>query len=301
MPAVGTLANDGRLVATATSCRSLTSPPASSSSRPCRQRQRRRLRELHLPGPGQRRRAQRRRRPRPERQHADHRRDVGQRRAVRSDNTRHRARGHTSHVQRHFGFTDSNDSPANAFRPDPTVAGRRPTASTARSLTAGTTTEPTRPWPTPTATTTASPSRSRTTARPTAASTSTRAPGHADHRRDVGQRRAVRCRQHRHRARGHGLHVQRGRLRLHRSQRQPGQRLRRGQDHDRAGRRHPRQQRGALVAGNFMSVADITAGKLKFTPVANANGTTTRASPSRSRTTAAVPTAASTSTRAPTR
>ncbi len=57
----------------------------------------------------------------------------------------------------------------------------------------------------------------------------------------------------------------------------------------------------AVTAGQFVSVADITAGLLKFTPAANANGTPTPASPSRSRTTAARPTAASTSTRPPTR
>ena len=49
----------------------------------------------------------------------------------------------------------------------------------------------------------------------------------------------------------------------------------------------------AVTAGQFIPVADITGGMLKFTPAANANGAPTRASPSKSRTTVARPTAVS--------
>ena len=52
----------------------------------------------------------------------------------------------------------------------------------------------------------------------------------------------------------------------------------------------------AVTSGQSISVADITAGNLKFTPAANANGAAYAASPSRCRTTAARPTAASIST-----
>ena len=58
----------------------------------------------------------------------------------------------------------------------------------------------------------------------------------------------------------------------------------------------------AVTAGQFVAVADITAGKLKFTPAANANGDCpTPASPSKSRTTVARPTAASISISRPIR
>ena len=48
-----------------------------------------------------------------------------------------------------------------------------------------------------------------------------------------------------------------------------------------------RQRRGGHRRADSVALADITAGKLVFTPAANANGTATPASPSRCRTTAA--------------
>ncbi len=56
----------------------------------------------------------------------------------------------------------------------------------------------------------------------------------------------------------------------------------------------------AVVAGQFVSVADIASGKLVFAPAANANGPAMRPSPSRCRTMAARPMAASLWTRPPT-
>ena len=55
----------------------------------------------------------------------------------------------------------------------------------------------------------------------------------------------------------------------------------------------------AVTAGQFICRGRYHAGRLKFTPAANANGTPTPASPSRSRTTAARPTAASISIQSP--
>ena len=96
---------------------------------------------------------------------------------------------------------------------------------------------------------------------------------HDDGERDLGQRRAGRHQQHRHDARRHALHVHRGRLRLHRSERQPGQCA----DSRSGSRRCPAPARCtlsgvAVTAGQFVSVADINAGNLRFTPAANANG-----------------------------
>ena len=66
---------------------------------------------------------------------------------------------------------------------------------------------------------------------------------HDDHRRDLGQRRPGRRRQHRDHARGHGLHLHGRGLRLQRRQRQPGQHAAGGDDHDAPGRRQPHEQR----------------------------------------------------------
>ena len=72
---------------------------------------------------------------------------------------------------------------------------------------------------------------------------------------------------------GYGLHLRRGRLRLHRPQRQPGQRPAGGQDHDAARRGYADQLNGvAVTAGQARRRGDIAAGLLKFTPAANANG-----------------------------
>ena len=81
-----------------------------------RQRERRRLRELHVPGAGQRRHGQRRRGSGSVRQHDDRRRDLGQR-----CTGGHRQHGHHLEDTQYtfaaadFGFTDPNDSPANAL------------------------------------------------------------------------------------------------------------------------------------------------------------------------------------------
>ena len=64
-----------------------------------------------------------------------------------------------------------------------------------------------------------------------------------------------------------------GGLRLQRCRRQPGQRAGCGEDHDAAGSGQPDQQRrGWSTPVDFITAADIAAGKLVFTPVANANG-----------------------------
>ena len=55
----------------------------------------------------------------------------------------------------------------------------------------------------------------------------------------------------------------------------------------------------AVVGGQFVSVTDISSGKLKFTPAANANGRGTRASPSRCKTTGVRPAAGWTLTPTP--
>ncbi len=85
--------------------------------------------------------------------------------------------------------------------------------------------------------------------------------------------RAVRNRQDDHHAGRHGLHVLRGRLRLQRSQRLAREQPAGGEDHDAPDCRALTDNGVAVTAGQFIAVADITAGKLKFTPAANANGT----------------------------
>ena len=131
---------------------------------------------------------------------------------------------------------------------------------------------PRRPTPTGPATR-ASPSRCRTTAAPpTAAWTSIQPPNTmtidvtAVNDAPAGANNTV-THQRRHR-----LHLRQRRLRLQRSDRHSGQRAAGGEDHDAAGQRAADRQRGAVTAGHFVSGADITAGKLVFTPAANANG-----------------------------
>ena len=118
-----------------------------------------------------------------------------------------------------------------------------------------------------------------------------------DHRRHRGQRCAGGHRQHGHHAGGHGLHLRRGRLRLQRSERQPGQCAAGGQDHHAAGGGHAHRQRrrGHGRASSSPSPTSLPASwcsRRRPTPTAPA----TPASPSRCRTTAAPPTAASIST-----
>ena len=94
-----------------------------------------------------------------------------------------------------------------------------------------------------------------------------------DHRqRHLGQRCAGRRGQHGHDARGQGLHVHDRRLRLQRSERQSGQQPAGGADRHAAGSWHAALNGVAVTAGQFVSAADIAAGKLVFTPAANANG-----------------------------
>ncbi len=78
-----------------------------------------------------------------------------------------------------------------------------------------------------------------------------------------------------HHARGHGLHVHSGRLRLHRSATTaPANALLAVEDHHAAGRRHAdRSTASPSPPASSSRVADITAGQLVFTPAANANGT----------------------------
>ena len=70
-----------------------------------------------------------------------------------------------------------------------------------------------------------------------------------------------------------GLRLHGGRLRLQRSERQPGQCAAGGEDHHAAGGRDAdRQRRRGVRRASSCRVADITGGLLKFTPAANANG-----------------------------
>ena len=115
----------------------------------------------------------------------------------------------------------------------------------------------------------------RSPSRPTTApSTATRSRRQHDHdHRHLGQRRAGRHRQHGHHQRGQRLHLRRGRLRLQRSRRLARPTPAGGQDHHAAGGRHADQQRRrGHGRRRSVTVADITAGKLVFTPAANANG-----------------------------
>ena len=89
---------------------------------------------------------------------------------------------------------------------------------------------------------------------------------------DGGQRRPGGHQQDRRPPGGHGLHVRRGRLRLHRSQRRARRTLTGGQDHARCRRTARSEQRRRGHAGPSIAIADIDAGKLVFTPAANANG-----------------------------
>ena len=255
-----------------------------------RQRQRHRLRQLHLPGAGQRRHGQRRRRPRPERQHAHHQRHRGQRRAG-----RHRQHGHdrsktrptpsrpptsaspirsTARPTRFAGRDRSRRCPAAGTLTLNGVGGRRP-ASRSRG-------RHRRRQPG------LHPGRQRQRHR----LRQLHLPG-AGRRRHGQRRRRSRpdaptritinvtavndapagTEQHRHDARGHGLHLRRRRLRLHRSDRHAGQRAAGGQDHDPAGGRHAdAQRRRGHGRPDRSPSADITAGNLVFTPAANANG-----------------------------
>ena len=116
------------------------------------------------------------------------------------------------------------------------------------------------------------------------------------------QRRPERHEQDGHDQRGSGLHAGPGGLRLHRHQRQPG----RTRCSPSRSRPFPAPVRSRTTAsrsspGPSIPLADITANKLVFTPAATGTARRTPPSRSRSRTTAARPTAAPTSTRAPTR
>ena len=96
---------------------------------------------------------------------------------------------------------------------------------------------------------------------------------HDDGQRDLGQRRAGGHQQDRHHARRHGLHVHRGRLRLHRSRpTAPANALTAVKITTLPAPARLTLSGVAVTAGQFVSVADINAGKLKFTPAANANG-----------------------------
>ena len=111
---------------------------------------------------------------------------------------------------------------------------------------------PRRPTPTAPATR-ASPSRCRTTAAPPTAGSTRPDAQHHHHQRHQRQRCAGGHRQDGHHARGHRLHLHRGRLRLHRPERQPGQQPAGGQDHHPAAAGTLTDNGVAVTAGQFVT------------------------------------------------
>ena len=236
---------------------------------------------------------------------------VGQRRAGGRGQHRDDRRGQAyTFVAADFGFSDTNDAPANAF-----VAVKittLPASGHARSSTAS----PSRPASRSAADITAgnlkfAPAANENGCRYTTFTFQVQDNGGTANGGDdldqspntitvdvtLGQRRAGRRGQDGDDARGHGVHVRRRATSASRDANDsPANALPAVKITTLPTAGTLKLDGVAVTAGQFVTKADIDAGKLTFAPAANANGVGVRdASRSRSRTTAAPPTAASTS------
>ena len=270
--------------------------------------QRHRLRELHVPGAGQRRHRQRRRRSGSIGQHDDGRRDGGER-----CTGGHRQHGHAhSKIRQYtfsaadFGFTDPNDSPANALSAVKitTIPGAGSLTLSGVAVTAGQSIS------------VANINSGNLKFAPAADANGAGYASFTFQVQDDGgtanggvdldasantltvdvtsvNDAPAGTEQHGHHARRHAVHLRRGRLRLHRSERQPGQCAERGEDHDDAGCGQldlvgRRGDRGSEHQRGEHQLRQLEVHCRQPMPTVRA----TRASRSRCRTTAAPPTAA---------